>query len=89
MRRTLRRKHYRDSSNLFIDARELYRRAKSRPLASCAAAAAFALTVMSSPAAQPIVIAHRGASGYCPEHTAAAYELAVEQGADFIEPMSS
>jgi len=41
---------------------------------------------MSSPAAQPIVIAHRGASGYCPEHTAAAYELAVEQGADFIEP---
>jgi len=36
--------------------------------------------------AAPIVIAHRGASGYRPEHTLAAYELAIEQGADFIEP---
>jgi len=35
---------------------------------------------------QPIVIAHRGASGERPEHTIAAYELAIEQGADFIEP---
>ena len=34
----------------------------------------------------PIVIAHRGASGYRPEHTLASYELAVEQGADYIEP---
>lgn len=34
----------------------------------------------------PIVIAHRGASGYLPEHTLAAYELAMRQGADFIEP---
>jgi glycerophosphoryl diester phosphodiesterase len=32
------------------------------------------------------VIAHRGASGHRPEHTLAAYELAIEQGADFIEP---
>jgi len=31
------------------------------------------------------VIAHRGASGYAPEHTRAAYELAVKQGADFVE----
>jgi glycerophosphoryl diester phosphodiesterase len=35
---------------------------------------------------RPIVIAHRGASGHRPEHTLAAYELAIEQGADFIEP---
>ena len=35
---------------------------------------------------QPLVIAHRGASGERPEHTRAAYELAIEQGADFIEP---
>jgi len=35
---------------------------------------------------RPIVIAHRGASGYRPEHTLAAYELAIEMGADFIEP---
>jgi glycerophosphoryl diester phosphodiesterase len=34
----------------------------------------------------PIVIAHRGASGYRPEHTLASYELAIEMGADFIEP---
>ncbi len=34
----------------------------------------------------PIVIAHRGASGYLPEHTIEAYERALEQGADAIEP---
>lgn len=34
----------------------------------------------------PIVIAHRGASGHRPEHTLAAYQLAIELGADFIEP---
>ncbi|RDE05400.1 glycerophosphodiester phosphodiesterase [Sphingomonas aracearum] len=40
-----------------------------------------------SPAlSKPVLIAHRGASGYRPEHTLAAYELAIEQGADFIEP---
>ena len=35
--------------------------------------------------ASPIVIAHRGASGLRPEHTLAAYRLAIAQGADFIE----
>ncbi len=34
----------------------------------------------------PIVIAHRGACGERPEHSIAAYALAIEQGADFIEP---
>jgi len=34
----------------------------------------------------PLVIAHRGASGHRPEHTLAAYALAIEFGADFIEP---
>ena len=34
----------------------------------------------------PLVIAHRGASGYRPEHTLEGYRLAVEMGADFIEP---
>ncbi|MGK7943065.1 MAG: glycerophosphodiester phosphodiesterase family protein [Microcystaceae cyanobacterium] len=33
-----------------------------------------------------IIIAHRGASAFRPEHTLAAYELAIAQGADFIEP---
>lgn len=37
-------------------------------------------------AVQPIIIAHRGASGERPEHTIASYTLAIEQGADFIEP---
>ncbi|GKT23558.1 glycerophosphodiester phosphodiesterase family protein [Acidovorax sp. SUPP3334] len=39
-----------------------------------------------APPAQPQVIAHRGASGYLPEHTLAGYELAIRMGADFIEP---
>lgn len=34
----------------------------------------------------PIVIGHRGASGYRPEHTLEAYRLAIEMGADYIEP---
>lgn len=37
-------------------------------------------------APKPLLVAHRGASGYLPEHTLAAYRLAIEQGADFIEP---
>ena len=36
-------------------------------------------------AERPIVIAHRGASGYLPEHTLAAKALAHAQGADFLE----
>ncbi len=35
---------------------------------------------------KPILIAHRGASGYRPEHTLESYKLAIEQGCDFIEP---
>ncbi|MGK5521544.1 glycerophosphodiester phosphodiesterase [Micromonospora sp. URMC 107] len=35
---------------------------------------------------RPLVIAHRGASGYRPEHTLEAYRLAIRQGADYIEP---
>jgi glycerophosphoryl diester phosphodiesterase len=38
------------------------------------------------PDRRPLVIAHRGASGYRPEHTLAAYELAARLGADYIEP---
>ena len=35
---------------------------------------------------EPLVIGHRGASGYRPEHTLASYALAIRQGADYIEP---
>jgi glycerophosphoryl diester phosphodiesterase len=34
----------------------------------------------------PLVIGHRGASGYRPEHTLASYRLAIDMGADYIEP---
>jgi glycerophosphoryl diester phosphodiesterase len=65
-------------------------------LVSLALVAATALAAVLSPAhAQgsasnskdvPLVIGHRGASGYVPEHTLAAYWLAIEQGADYVEP---
>ena len=35
---------------------------------------------------RPLIIAHRGASGHRPEHTLAAYSLAIDMGADYIEP---
>ncbi|RZJ35299.1 MAG: glycerophosphodiester phosphodiesterase [Brevundimonas sp.] len=45
------------------------------------------LLLIASPAvADVLIIAHRGASGERPEHTRAAYALAIEQGADIIEP---
>jgi glycerophosphoryl diester phosphodiesterase len=45
------------------------------------------MTIISTAASNsPIVIAHRGASGYVPEHTLAAYYIAIQQGADYIEP---
>jgi len=52
---------------------------------------ALTVSLMALPASaqvsgQTLVIAHRGASGERPEHTRAAYELAIDQGADFIEP---
>ncbi len=34
----------------------------------------------------PLVIGHRGASGYLPEHTLEAYKMAIDMRADFIEP---
>jgi glycerophosphoryl diester phosphodiesterase len=36
--------------------------------------------------ARPLVIGHRGACGYLPEHTLASYKKAIEMGADFVEP---
>ncbi len=42
--------------------------------------------MVSAESRSPLVIAHRGASGHRPEHTLAAYALAIDMGADFIEP---
>ncbi len=50
------------------------------------ASLALCAPVMAQPASDTIIIAHRGASGDRPEHTLAAYELAIDKGADFIEP---
>lgn len=55
-------------------------------VASTASTAPLPLTRPMAPPAPPIIIAHRGASADRPEHTLAAYALAIEQGADFIEP---
>jgi glycerophosphoryl diester phosphodiesterase len=41
---------------------------------------------MSLPSGDPLVIAHRGASGYRPEHTLGSYRLAIARGADYVEP---
>lgn len=50
------------------------------------AAMLFAGPVVAQTPSHLHVIAHRGASGERPEHTRAAYDLAIDQGADFIEP---
>ncbi|MFE7133650.1 glycerophosphodiester phosphodiesterase family protein [Streptomyces sp. NPDC057638] len=56
------------------------------------AAAATGATTTAAPAAadtpsrHPLVIGHRGAAGWRPEHTAASYALAIASGADWIEP---
>lgn len=43
-------------------------------------------TVSAQPLEVPLNVAHRGASAYAPEHTRAAYALALAQGADVLEP---
>src|SRR5687767_7197286 len=51
-----------------------------------AAVAAFMLSASAQERADTKrAIAHRGASAYAPEHTAAAYRLALEHGADYVE----
>lgn len=55
-------------------------------LVSCARNASAPEPVPTLTGQAPIIIAHRGASGALPEHTLEAYALAIEQGADFIEP---
>jgi glycerophosphoryl diester phosphodiesterase len=55
-------------------------------LTSCAPARAGVGGTTRDSLTTPIIIGHRGASGYRPEHTLESYELAIRQGADFIEP---
>ncbi len=62
--------------------------AASLTAAACAADPYRPASTMTSinPSPKPLVIAHRGASGYVPEHTLAAYAMAIAQGAEAIEP---
>jgi glycerophosphoryl diester phosphodiesterase len=56
------------------------------------AAAVAVVAILGPPAAaaahekKPLVIGHRGAAGYLPDHTLQGYELAIDMGADYIEP---
>ncbi len=64
-----------------------YRAVATVIVAASALPAATTARAQSGPelAAAPLVVAHRGASGTRPEHTFAAYDRAIEMGADYIE----
>ena len=75
------------------DRRQVLRYGALAVAAPAIAAAVPAAPAVAAPAApagrrgrRHIVVGHRGASGYRPEHTLASYELAARLGADFIEP---
>ncbi|HKQ72295.1 MAG TPA: glycerophosphodiester phosphodiesterase family protein [Blastocatellia bacterium] len=56
----------------------------SRLTVTVAAVLGLAIIVFAQPG-KKVLVAHRGASAYAPEHTIEAYRLAIEQGADFVE----
>lgn len=56
-----------------------------RPLCFVLAIAGIAGAAQAPDEDGKMLIAHRGASAYAPEHTLAAYRLAIEQGADYVE----
>jgi glycerophosphoryl diester phosphodiesterase len=53
---------------------------------ACGASTVSAATLNTLSGEAPLVIAHRGASAYLPEHTLGGYELAIQMGADIVEP---
>ncbi|MFE5815578.1 glycerophosphodiester phosphodiesterase family protein [Streptomyces sp. NPDC056479] len=68
----------------------MHPRRRSLLLAAAGTTAAAAVptpaTADPRPSARPVVIGHRGAAGWRPEHTASSYTYAVQTGADWIEP---
>lgn len=64
----------------------MYRSILAAASVACLSAPALASSYNTLTGEAPLVIAHRGASGYLPEHTLAAYELAIRMGADIVEP---
>jgi glycerophosphoryl diester phosphodiesterase len=73
--------HYRKFSSM---KKPMYSRLAFAAL-MCACATAEAAPVPTLSGALPLVIAHRGASGYLPEESVQAYQLAIRMGADYIE----
>ncbi|NUS27592.1 MAG: glycerophosphodiester phosphodiesterase [Streptomyces sp.] len=61
-------------------------RRRSLLLAAAATPLAAAAPAQAGPHRGPLVIGHRGAAGWRPEHTASAYTYGVQTGADWIEP---
>ena len=63
-------------------------KADNSPLATLTGVDASTISIADfvSTAPRPLIIGHRGASGSRPEHTLESYELAIELGADYIEP---
>src|SRR6185369_1472215 len=55
-------------------------------VAACFVGAVLMTQTSSAANSRPFVIAHRGASGYVPEHTLAGYFIAIQQGTDYVEP---
>src|SRR4051794_13074251 len=59
---------------------------------ACLSFTVLAVLLSAAPAAArhdregPLVIGHRGAAGYLPDHTLAGYRLAIRLGADYVEP---
>jgi glycerophosphoryl diester phosphodiesterase len=62
------------------------RRALAASVVALLVLAALAAAGAAAAATRPIVIGHRGAPAYRPEHTLASYRLAIQMGADYIEP---
>jgi glycerophosphoryl diester phosphodiesterase len=75
-------------SRLFFGRRTLSMSAVAFMLAACGGGTALPLQtpLLTLDGNTPLVVGHRGASGSLPEHTLEAYSLAIEQGADVIEP---
>ncbi|MDO4637300.1 MAG: glycerophosphodiester phosphodiesterase [Lautropia sp.] len=63
------------------------RMATSQPAAAAPEAAAAPVRRFATlDGRKPLVLGHRGAAGYLPDHTLAGYQRAIDAGADFIEP---
>jgi glycerophosphoryl diester phosphodiesterase len=71
-------------------------RSRARRICTAVVVTGLVATAAAAPAAighdrglgeeDPLVIGHRGASGYLPEHTLQSYALAIKLGADYVEP---